>query len=186
MEDVEIISLYENRDEQAIVQSDVKYGVYCYSIGYNILGSKEDAEECVNETWLGAWNSIPPQKPKKLSAFFGRITRNLAFDKYRASKSAKRGRGEIAAVLEELDECIPDKHTTETLCDGRELEKIIASFVSDLPERDRNIFLLRYWFAKPIKEIAKKYVMNINTVKASLYRSRNKLKAVLEKEGVPL
>ena len=159
MEDSKIIELYENRDQQAISQSDIKYGGYCYSVGYNILGVREDTEECVNETWLRAWNSIPPQKPRMLSAFFGRITRNIAFDRYRASKTAKRGKGEIAAVLEELDE---------------------------LQERDRNIFLQRYWFATPIKEISKKYAMNLNTVKASLFRSRNKLKALLEKEGVLL
>lgn len=95
MEDSKIIELYESRDQQAISQSDMKYGGYCYSVGYNILGVREDTEECVNETWLRAWNSIPPQKPRMLSAFFGRITRNIAFDRYRASKAAKRGKGEI-------------------------------------------------------------------------------------------
>lgn len=95
MEDSKIIELYENRDQQAISQSDIKYGGYCYSVGYNILGVREDTEECVNETWLRAWNSIPPQKPRMLSAFFGRITRNIAFDRYRASKTAKRGKGEM-------------------------------------------------------------------------------------------
>ena len=164
MEDSRIIELYESRDQQAISQSDMKYGGYCYSVGYNILGVREDTEECVNETWLRAWNSIPPQKPRMLSAFFGRITRNIAFDRYRASKAAKRGKGEIAAVLEEL----------------------INEFLGELQERDRNIFLQRYWFATPIKEISKKYAMNLNTVKASLFRSRNKLKALLEKEGVLL
>ena len=119
MEDSRIVELYESRDQQAIAQSDIKYGGYCYSVGYNILGVKEDTEECVNETWLRAWNSIPPQKPKMLSAFFGRITRNIAFDRYRALKTAKRGKGEIAAVLEELDECIPDTENTESLWDGR-------------------------------------------------------------------
>lgn len=164
MEDSRIIELYESRDQQAISQSNIKYGGYCYSVGYNILGVREDTEECVNETWLRAWNSIPPQKPRMLSAFFGRITRNIAFDRYRASKAAKRGKGEIAAVLEEL----------------------INEFLGELQERDRNIFLQRYWFATPIKEISKKYAMNLNTVKASLFRSRNKLKALLEKEGVLL
>lgn len=164
MEDSRIIELYESRDQQAISQSDIKYGGYCYSVGYNILGVREDTEECVNETWLRAWNSIPPQKPKMLSAFFGRITRNIAFDRYRASKTAKRGKGEIAAVLEGL----------------------INEFLGELQERDRNIFLQRYWFAVPIKEISKKYAMNLNTVKASLFRSRNKLKDLLEKEGVLL
>ena len=186
MEDSRIIELYESRDQQAISQSDMKYGGYCYSVGYNILGVREDTEECVNETWLRAWNSIPPQKPRMLSAFFGRITRNIAFDRYRASKAAKRGKGEIAAVLEELDECIPDNDTTESLCDGRHLEGLINEFLGELQERDRNIFLQRYWFATPIKEISKKHAMNLNTVKASLFRSRNKLKALLEKEGVLL
>ena len=102
------------------------------------------------------------------------------------SKAAKRGKGEIAAVLEELDECIPDNDTTESLCDGRHLEGLINEFLGELQERDRNIFLQRYWFAVPIKEISKKYAMNLNTVKASLFRSRNKLKALLEKEGVLL
>ena len=118
MEDSRIIELYESRDQQAISQSDMKYGGYCFSVGYNILGVREDTEECVNETWLRAWNSIPPQKPKMLSAFFGRITRNIAFDRYRASKTAKRGKGEIAAVLEELDECIPDKTPPRAFATG--------------------------------------------------------------------
>lgn len=140
MEDSRIIELYENRDQQAISQSDMKYGGYCYSVGYNILGVREDTEECVNETWLRAWNSIPPQKPRMLSAFFGRITRNIAFDRYRASKTAKRGKGEIAAVLEELDECIPDNDTTESLCDGRHLEWLIKlNFLASCRERQKYI-----------------------------------------------
>ena len=186
MTDTQIIDLYWARSEEAILATADTYGGYCAAIAWNILHSREDTEECVNETWLRAWNSIPPQKPRMLSAFFGRITRNIAFDRYRASKAAKRGKGEIAAVLEELDECIPDNDTTESLCDGRHLEGLINEFLGELQERDRNIFLQRYWFATPIKEISKKYAMNLNTVKASLFRSRNKLKALLEKEGVLL
>ena len=146
MEDSKIIELYESRDQQAISQSDMKYGGYCYSVATIFLES--GGHGGVRERNLAqAWNSIPPQKPRMLSAFFGRITRNIAFDRYRASKAAKRGKGEIAAVLEELDECIPDNDTTESLCDGRHLEGLINEFLGELQERDRNIFLQRYWFA---------------------------------------
>lgn len=107
MDDKQIIELYWQRNEDAIHETSLKYGSYCYSIAHNILSNNEDSEECVNDTWLKAWNSIPPQRPVHLKMFLAKITRNLSFDKYKAGKAAKRGNGEIAVVLDELSECLP-------------------------------------------------------------------------------
>lgn len=184
MEDAEIIRLYEERDQQAISRSQERYGGYCYSIGYNILYSKEDTEECVNETWLKAWNAIPPQKPGKLSVFLGSITRNLALDRYKGRKRIKRGGGEFPQILEELDECVPDRSTTDEEIDRKLLGEILSGFVASLSEQDRAVFLSRYWYAMPIKSISEKFSLNENTVKSVLFRSRSKLKKRLEEEGI--
>ncbi len=184
MTDDEIIDLYWKREETAITESEIQYGRYCYSISYRILNSHEDSKECVNETWLNAWNVIPPQRPDKLSLFLGRITRNLSFDKFRADRAAKRGGGEIAFVLEELEECLPAVNKTEKAALDKELIEVINRFLYSLPNRECNIFLLRYWYSNPLKEIALKLSMTENNVKASLFRSRTKLKAYLEKEDI--
>ena len=186
MQDKAIVELFLGRDERAIREASEKYNHYCMHISMNILGNIEDSEECVNDALLGAWRAIPPHHPENLAAFLGKLTRNAAINKYNARHADKRAAGEYAVSIHELDECIPDKDTTESLCDGIHLEGLINEFLGELQERDRNIFLQRYWFAVPIKEISKKYAMNLNTVKASLFRSRNKLKALLEKEGVLL
>lgn len=186
MKDEEIIALYWNRNEAAISESARQYGGYCYSIAYHILNSKEDSDECVNDTWLKAWNAMPPHRPHRLSLFLGRITRNLSFDKSRAGKARKRGGGEIALVLEELDECVPSASDVEGTVMDEELDKMINRFLHTLPERECDIFLGRYWYGEPLAEIAGMFFMKENNVKASLFRSRMKLKAYLEKEGVVL
>lgn len=183
IKDEEIVELYFQRDELAIAKSQEKYGGYCYTIGYNILYSNEDTEECVNETWLKAWNAIPPKKPSRLGAFFGKITRFIALDKYKSGKRQKRG-GEFSLVIEELDECIPDGMRTEDCIDKALIAKAIQCFLEDLSEQDRAVFLARYWYAYAVKDVAEKYSLNLNTVKSSLLRSRYKLKACLEKEGI--
>lgn len=186
MKDDQILDLYWNRDEQAIVETQQQYHRYCYSIALNILGNKEDADECVNDTWMKAWKAIPPQRPEKLSLFLGKISRNTAFDKFKAGKTKKRGGGEIALVLEELDECVPSSSDVEQAVIGETLDQVINQFLHTLPERECSIFLSRYWYAKSISEISEKFSMKENNVKASLFRSRLKLKTHLEREGIIL
>lgn len=186
LSDSKIIGLYFDRNENAIKQSQEKYGGYCYTIAYNILDNKEDSEECVNETWLRAWNAIPPKKPSKLGSFFGRISRNIALDKYKSDNRLKRGNGEMTVILDELESCIPDSTATEEAVELKMLEDILQDFLKTLSQRDCAVFLSRYWFAMPLKEIAKKYSLRESTVKSSLFRSRGKLKNLLEKEKITL
>ena len=186
MEDDTIIELYFQRDEAAISATQERYGAYCRTIARHIVGSPEDAEECVSDTWLRAWNAIPPQRPRKLSVFLGRITRNLSFDKYKAERAQKRGGGEIALVLEELDECVPSGSSAEQPVLDQELSEDINRFLRTLPEQACSIFLRRYWHGKTIREIAEQFSIPENNVKASLFRSRAKLKQHLEKEGISL
>lgn len=186
MTDDEIVELYWKRMEAAVSVSEKRYGRYCRSIAHHILNNREDSEECVNDTWLNAWNAIPPQRPNRLSLFLGKITRNLAFDKYKLNRAAKRGGGEITLILEELDECVPSGCSTEQEVLDRELEEIINRFLHSLPERESSIFLSRYWYGNPIRIISGQFSMAENNVKASLYRSRAKLRQYLEKEGILL
>lgn len=181
MEDNKIIELYWQRDESAIRECQIKYGAYCGTIANNILCSAEDSEECVNDTWLRVWNVIPPQKPSRLSVFLGKITRNLAIDKYRKGNSQKYGGGQTALCLEELSECIGESSPIE---DRIALRELLNSFLRELPEKNRNIFLLRYWYLMPVSEIAQRYDLSEGAVKMILQRIRNKQKSHFEKEGV--
>jgi len=184
--DAEIIDLYWNRDQAAITQTANQYGNYCYAIANGILNNREDSEECLNDTLHRAWEAMPPQRPNKLTLFLGKITRHLAFDKYKMNRAKKRGGSEFSLVLDELDECIPSSTTVEQIIEAEELERTINQFLHSLPERECNIFLLRYWHNKPLAEIASRIGVKENNVKASLFRTRQKLKAHLEKEGVTL
>lgn len=186
MLDNEIIELYWQRDEAAVERSQRAYGAYCFAIAESILHDRGDAEECVGDTWLRAWNAIPPQRPKKLSAFLGRITRNLALDRYEARRAAKRGGGETQLVLSELENCISAGDTTHQAVSDAEFEAAVNRFLRALPARERNIFLCRYWYMQPLKDVAGRFAMRETTVKASLHRSRNKLRAFLEKEDIIL
>lgn len=182
MEDEKILDLYWARDEQALSETEQKYGGYCRTIACGILSSREDAEECVNDTWLGAWNAIPPKRPGILSAFLGRITRNLAFDAYRASHAKKRG-GALPLALDELDECIAGHGGVESALDEKALSRAIDAFLRTLPERECTLFLRRYWFVEPLREIAQRFELNENSVKSILFRTREKLRKYLEQEG---
>ncbi|MCL2082126.1 MAG: sigma-70 family RNA polymerase sigma factor [Oscillospiraceae bacterium] len=186
MTDEEIIDLFWSRNQTAITQTARQYGNYCYAIANGILNNREDSEECLNDTWHRAWEAIPPQRPNKLSLFLGKITRHLAFDKYKMNRAKKRGGSEFTLVLNELDECIPSPNTVEQTIEAEELELTINQFLHSLPERKCSIFLLRYWHNKPLSEIASRFGMKENNVKASLFRTRQKLKAHLEKEDVTL
>lgn len=183
MEDSEIIALYWQRSPDAVSETDKKYGAYCFAIAENILHNAEDAEECVNDTWLRVWNAMPPQRPNVLRLFLARITRNLAFDRFRARSAEKQGGGEMALVLDELAECLGGGTSTEAAFEAGELREYIQRFVRALPERDGNVMARRYFFAEPVADIAKRYGLSENNVTVILSRTRKKLKAHLLKEG---
>ncbi|MBP5281075.1 MAG: sigma-70 family RNA polymerase sigma factor [Lachnospiraceae bacterium] len=185
MKDTEILDLYFDRNEQAIAETQTKYGSYCFSIAYHVLHDQEDSDECVNDTWMRAWNSIPPNRPDHLNIFLGTITRNLSFDRYKKKKAMKRGSGEMELELEELAECIPAGGTsTEEAVEAKELQRMINEFLKTLPEKECNVFLRRYWYSEEYGEIAERYGMKLNSVKTSLFRTRGKLKEFLEKQGI--
>lgn len=186
MEDIQIIDLYWARDEQALRQTDVKYGAYCRAIAQNILYDPEDSEECVWDTWLAAWNAMPPQRPAILRAFLGRITRNLCFDRYKAAHAEKRGGGSVALALDELGQCVPAAPDAQQAVEEQELAQTIDRFLRGLPARECNIFLRRYWYVDGIEQIADRYGLKQNTVKSILFRTREKLRSYLRKEGFAL
>jgi len=183
LEDQEIIQLYWNRSENALVLSNKKYGKYCFTIAWNILYNKEDSDECVNDTFFHAWNAIPPQRPGVLKAFLGKITRNLALNRYDANHTLKRGEGQVAACLDELAECIADNTNTEEVVEGMALTECINSFLETLKEDERKIFVRRYWYVSSVSEIASDYLYSESKVKMVLLRTRNKLKEYLTNEG---
>ena len=182
MDDDKIVELYWRRDEEAIRVSQAKYGAYCSHIAWGILADRQDAEECVSDTWLRSWNAMPPHRPGSLRLFLGRITRALARDRVRAQNTQKRGGGVYAEALEELAECLPAAQGTEQAVEAKELERAVNAFLHTLPEQACNVFLRRYWYAEPLEDIAGRYGMKVNTVKTSLFRTRQKLRAYLEKE----
>ena len=183
MDDESIVRLYWDRNEDAITESSGKYGSYCASIARNILRDTSDAEECVNDTWLRAWNAMPPHWPKVLSAFLGKITRHLSFDRYRALHREKRGGGNLDAALEELSECVSGKDDTEARYEESELREEIERFLRELPEEKRCMFLLRYWYADGIPEIAGRMGVSENSVSVSLHRLRGRLRQHLTERG---
>ena len=184
MEDKKIIELYFDRDESALSETDKKYGRYCYSIAYNILSDHEDSRESVNDTYLGAWNTIPPKRPPILSTFLGRITRNIAFKRYREKAAAKRGGGVVAVSLDELSECIASSDTVEREFERQELTRIVDGFLRALPEEERNVFIRRYWYCDEISAIAKRYGATKGKIKMMLSRTRGKLANQLRKEAL--
>lgn len=184
MNDLQIVDLYWQRNSDAITYSEQKYGNYCHSIARNILQNHQDAEECVNDTWVGAWNAMPEHRPNHLGTFLGTITRRLACSRLRRNHAQKRGLGQIPLILEELESCIPAVPSAHQVLEAQELARAINAFVHTLPERECNIFLRRYWYAEPVDQIAGRYSILPNTVRSSLFRSRQKLKAHLEKEGM--
>lgn len=183
LDDRTIIQHYWDRDERAITETDKKYGSYCHKIAENILENSEDAKECVNDTYLKTWNSVPPEWPKIFPAFIGKIVRNTAFNYYTRIHAQKRGGSMTEVVLEELDECIPDKNA-EFIQDDCELTGIINTFLESLSERNREIFVLRYWYNEKISYIAATMKMSENSVFSVLNRMRRKLRKILEEKGV--
>lgn len=183
MEDAQIISLYWSRSEDAISETAAKYGGFCHSIAYNILSSHEDAQECVNDTYLDTWNLIPPNKPTVFSAFLGKITRHIAIDRWRKCSAQKRGGGEIMIALEELEECLPGTGSPQQELEALELEALIRRFLLTLPVSSRILFLKRYWALEPIQEISAEMGISVSNVKSNLHRTRKKLRKLLNEVG---
>ncbi len=183
MEDQAILELYWSRVESAISETAAKYGNYCYRIAYNILNSREDSEESVNDTWMAAWKSIPPQKPNIFSAFLGKITRHISLDRWRLRTAGKRGGGEVSLTLEELGECLPGGENAEQSYIRRELLESIDQFLETLPEAERKVFVCRYWYMEPVAQIARHFAFSQSKVSSMLHRTRAKLRAWLEEEG---
>ena len=183
MQDHDIIALYFARSEQAIRESSAKYGNYCLSIAQNILRSLQDAEECVNDTWLRAWNSIPPARPDHLQLYLGGITRHLSLDRYRKLHRDKRGGGEMVLALEEMQELACPDTDVRTLDSEREFYEVINRFLRARPLRERNLFIRRYYYVDSIEAIARRYGLTVNNVKKILSRTRVKLRDYLEQEG---
>ena len=186
MDDTAILDLYLERSESAISETAKHYGPFCSAIAMNILQIKEDAEECVNDTYLKAWNAIPPQRPSVFSSFLGRITRNLSLDRYKARKTQKRSGDETALLLSELDECIRSDSNVEDEIEAEAVAKMIDEFLSGIAKDDRLLFVRRYWYADSIARIAARFAVGESKVKTSLFRMRNKLKDYLEREGVTI
>lgn len=184
MEDTAIVDLYWQRSDRAIEETDKKYGRYCHTIAYNLCLNREDAEECVSDTWFRAWNLMPDKRPDILSAFLGRITRSLALDCCKARSRMKRGGGELPLALEELGECIPAGTDPQKECEARELEQAIGRFVNSLPETEQKIFISRYWYLASLEEISGRLGFTKGKTKSILFRSRKKLGAYLQEEGL--
>ena len=182
MEDSAIVDLYWQRSERAIDESEQKYGAYCCTVAYNILSDSQDAEECVNDTWLGAWNAMPAARPARLGAFLCKITRNLSLDKLRHRTRLKRSG--VVAVLEELRECLPDRSNEAETVERKELLAAVDAFLAELPVDERVAFVGRYWLMLPLQDMARQLHCREGTLKSSLYRTRKKLRRHLEQEGL--
>lgn len=182
MEDSQIIALYFRRSEQAIQETDNKYGRYCFQIANRILESPEDGEECVSDTYLTAWKSIPPNRPIRLAPFLGKITRHIALDRWRRRSAGKRGGGEVQLALEELEECIPGKDTPEDALRRKEFRDGLNRFLTTLPEQERMIFVSRYWYLRSIREISQGTGLSEGSIKTRLFRTRSKLRTFLSEE----
>ena len=183
MNDSQIVALFFDRDQRAIEETAAKYGNYCYCIANNILNNREDAEEAVSDTYLGAWSAIPPHKPVVLRTFLGKIARRTALKKWEKNRTQKQGSGEVALALEELSEYLSDGHTPETAIETAELAKTLNEFLRKLPKVERQIFVCRYWYLAPIADIAERFGFTQSKVKSMLSRTRLKLRNTLNKEG---
>lgn len=183
MEDIEIIELYWQRLETAIVETAEKYGRYCHCIALRILENVQDADECVNDTYLVAWNTIPPHRPQYLSTFLGKITRRIAIDKWRVKQAKRRGNGEIVFALEELVDCIPDSKDVEREIENRELAGYINTFLKTLSVTERKVFVCRYWYLDSVADISKQFRFSQSKVKMMLHRIRKRMRTYLETEG---
>lgn len=182
LDDNQIVDLYWERSENAICETAKKYSRYCHYIAFNILHSNEDSEECVNDAYLNTWNSIPPHRPVVLKTFLGKIVRNLS----KQLNAEKRCNGQIPLIIDELQDCLPSSESTERIVDDMLLADVFNRFLASIPAERRKIFMRRYWYLSPIKDIAIDYNISESKVKMSLFRSRNELKQILLKEGISI
>lgn len=183
MNDAAIVRLYWKRDPDAISESRKKYGGYCFTLAHNLLSDSRDAEECVSDTFLGAWNAMPPHAPNCLKQFLAKITRRIAFNCYNLRTAQKRGGGELPLVLEELEECIGGGTDPQQVVEAKELEASIQKFVDALPQREHILFVRRYFFTESVGEIARKSGLTPDNTSVILSRIRKKLKVHLIQEG---
>lgn len=186
VEDERIVELYWQRSEDAIAETESKYGAYCRSIACGILRSPQDAEECVSDTWLRTWNALPPQRPARLQPFLGKITRNLSLDVWRKKNALRRGVGQVPLVLEELEHAAPPAMSAEEAVQEQVLIASLEKFLWSLEGEKRQVFLLRYWYFRSEREIAAQLSMTKSKVTSMLHRLRNALRQHLEKEGICL
>lgn len=186
LDDNEIVALYQARDENAISQTEKKYSNYLTTIALNILGNREDGEECVNDTYFKAWNTIPPNIPAKLKTYLGKITRELSIDRLRKKTSRKRGGTEYDLSLDELSECAGSGDSTGQAVELSLLVELIEEFLHRCRDDERDMFVCRYYFCDSLKEIAEYFGVNVSKVKNTLFRIRTKLKKHLESEGYVL
>ena len=184
MDDEKIVALFYERDEQALQHTQTKYHAYCLAIAQRIVGSHEDAEECVNDTWQRAWETIPPEKPPILSSYVGLLTRRISLNRVRANRAAKRGGGELLLILDELAECIPD--ASGESADDFVVRDALNDFLSLLPERTRNVFMCRYWHAQSVAQIAADYHMSVSALNTLLHRTRKQLQEYLLSQQIYL
>lgn len=183
MEDQDIIQLFWSRSELAIQETLQKFGSYCRSIAKGILKNHEDSEECVNEALMRVWESIPPKKPESLCAFIGRITKNIALDRIKRSESKKRGGGELELVYEELAEMVSNNSSVEDELEHKEMMSAISKFLRNSSKKNRQVFVLRYWYCKSVSEIAAELGIKEENTYVILGRMRGKLHDYLIKEG---
>ena len=185
MEDERILDLYFARDQEAIRETDIKYGGYCRGISFRILGSHNDADECVNDTWLQTWNAVPPQRPRYFQAYLGRIARNLSLDRWEYLRAKKRGGGQVEVLLSELEGCLPDSLATpEQMLSEREIGTVVSRWLASQPKKNRVAFVRRYWYADSLAETARRIGCSEMAVKSLLHRMRGSLRTYLEKEGI--
>lgn len=183
MDDLEIVELYWQRDERAIDETSLKYGKLLHRISFNILANHEDSQECVNDTYVKAWKSIPPEKPRSFTAYLGRIVRNLSIDRWNRARAQKRYKGGDV-LLSELEDCLPSSDTIWSEMDTKILTEIINNWLYSLAQEDRILFVRRYWYGDSIKELALMRATSPNKLAGHMYRLRYQLKDVLEKEEV--
>ena len=183
MEDTRIIEMFFERDQQAIQELDTKYGKVCHKLSYNIVNNRYDAEECVNDAYLGAWNTIPPTKPQSLQAYICKIVRNISLKIYYRKEAAKRN-STYTIAMEEIEACIADPNTVEAEIEARELARIIESFLDTLTVENRVIFMRRYWFSDSCKDIAEFVGLSEKNISVRLTRIRQKMKSYLAEREV--
>ena len=184
LEDSKIVELYWQRSEQAVPETAAKYGSYCRTIAYSILGDAEDAEECVNDTYLKAWNSMPTNRPSQLAPYLGKLSRWISLTRLRERSSLRRGGGELPLVLDELAEVVDSGENVQKTVELRELTEAVRRFLAGIDETEAQVFLARCWYMASIAEIAEKFGFTVSKVNSMLHRTRQKLQRYLKEEGL--